>query len=145
MSSRKPYVRKRYWNEPEMGWYERAYFFEVWRGIRITGGVFLANLWKFMTAARAPSPPTTRKKPAPTTPPTTAQAHPHAAARRPPAVRRLQHVRHGVPAQVIEIDAAFDPDDPRTRSTRRASRSTTRAACSAGCASRPARRTRSGW
>ena len=37
MSSRKPYVRKRYWNEPEMGWYERAYFFEVWRGIRITG------------------------------------------------------------------------------------------------------------
>ena len=52
MSSRKPYVRKRYWNEPEMGWYERAYFFEVWRGIRITGGVFLANLWKFMTGRK---------------------------------------------------------------------------------------------
>ena len=33
MSPRKSYVRKRYWNKPEMGWWERAYFFEVVRGL----------------------------------------------------------------------------------------------------------------
>jgi NADH-quinone oxidoreductase subunit H len=51
MSPRRSYVRKRYWNKPEMGWWERAYIFEVVRGIRITGGVFIAHLWKWMTDA----------------------------------------------------------------------------------------------
>ena len=36
MSSRKPYVRPKYWNEPEMGWWERLYIFEVMRGLAIT-------------------------------------------------------------------------------------------------------------
>ena len=47
--TRKPYVRKRYWNEPTMSWWERAYLFEILRGLGITGGVFLRNMWKWMT------------------------------------------------------------------------------------------------
>jgi NADH-quinone oxidoreductase subunit I len=47
-----PYRRKRYWNEPKMGWYERAYLFEVIRGLMITGGVFLKNLSTFMLGRR---------------------------------------------------------------------------------------------
>ena len=49
MSSRKPYVRRKYWNEPVMGWWERLYLFEVVRGLAITGGVFTRNMWKWMT------------------------------------------------------------------------------------------------
>ena len=49
-----PYRRKQYWNEPEMGWYERAYLFEILRGLAITGGVFLRNMWQVdHRAARA--------------------------------------------------------------------------------------------
>ena len=114
MSSRKPYVRKRYWNEPEMGWYERAYFFEVWRGIRITGGVFLANLWKSMTgrkgALTAYYPEETPRRLRRAQP---RQAHPDAASRRPPAVRRLQHVRHGVPGAVHRDRRRVRPRRPR--------------------------------
>ena len=47
--TRPPYRRKQYWNEPEMGWYERAYLFEILRGLAITGGVFLRNMGKWMT------------------------------------------------------------------------------------------------
>ena len=113
MSSRKPYVRKRYWNEPEMGWYERAYFFEVWRGIRITGGVFLANPWKFMTgrkgALTAYYPEEIRADYA---------AHnrgKHILTQRPdgrPQCVACNMCATVCPAQCIEIDAAFDPDDP---------------------------------
>ena len=113
MSSRKPYVRKRYWNEPEMGWYERAYFFEVWRGIRITGGVFLANLWKFMTGRKGALtsyyPEETRADYA---------AHnrgKHILTQRPdgrPQCVACNMCATVCPAQCIEIDAAFDPDDP---------------------------------
>jgi NADH-quinone oxidoreductase subunit I len=41
--------RKRYWNEPRMGWRERIYIIEVLRGLRITGSVFLGNMWKWVT------------------------------------------------------------------------------------------------
>ena len=41
--SRKPYVRKVYWNEPTMTWWERSYLPEIVRGLSITGGVFLTN------------------------------------------------------------------------------------------------------
>ena len=28
-----------------MAWWERAYLFEILRGLAITGGVFLRNMW----------------------------------------------------------------------------------------------------
>ena len=49
------------------------------------------------------------------------------------------------PAKVIEIEAAFDPDDAAHPKSPARSRSTIRAASSAACASRPAPRTRSAW
>lgn len=42
-------MKKRYWNEPVMGLWERIYILEVVRGLSITGGVFFGNLWKWMT------------------------------------------------------------------------------------------------
>ena len=45
----KPYVRKQYWNRPTMSWWERAYLPEILRGLSITGGVFLTNMWHWMT------------------------------------------------------------------------------------------------
>ena len=45
----KPYVRKQYWNAPTMSWWERSYVFEIVRGISITGGVFMKNMWRWMT------------------------------------------------------------------------------------------------
>jgi len=52
MSSRKPYVRKQYWNEPAMGWYERAYLPEILRGLAITSTVFLRNMLKWLTGRK---------------------------------------------------------------------------------------------
>jgi NADH-quinone oxidoreductase subunit I len=113
MSNRKPYVRKRYWNEPEMGWYERSYFFEVWRGLRITGGVFLANMWKWVTGRKGALtsyyPEETRADYA------AANRGKHILTRRPdgrPQCVACNMCATVCPAQVIEIDAAFDPDDP---------------------------------
>jgi NADH-quinone oxidoreductase subunit I len=113
MTTRKPYVRKRYWNEPEMGWYERSYFFEVWHGLRITGGVFLANMWKWVTGRKGALtsyyPEETRADYA---------AHnrgKHILTQRPdgrPQCVACNMCATVCPAQVIEIDAAFDPDDP---------------------------------
>lgn len=42
-------TKKRYWNEPEMGFWERIYILEVVRGLRITGAVFFRNMWKWIT------------------------------------------------------------------------------------------------
>ena len=50
MTGRAP--RKRYWNEPRMGLRERIYIIEVVRGLRITGGVFFGNMWKWMTGRK---------------------------------------------------------------------------------------------
>ena len=44
----KPAARKRYWNEPELGWWERIYALEVVRGLWITGSVLFSNLGKWM-------------------------------------------------------------------------------------------------
>ena len=41
--------RRRYWNEPTMGTWEHFYLFEIVRGLCITGGVFLRNMWKWST------------------------------------------------------------------------------------------------
>jgi len=45
----KPYARPRYWNEPTMAWWERAYIFEIARGLWITGSIFTRNMWRWMT------------------------------------------------------------------------------------------------
>src|SRR5512144_597273 len=45
----KRYERKVYWNEPTMGWWERAYLFEIVRGLAITSAVFLKNMWRWIT------------------------------------------------------------------------------------------------
>jgi len=44
-----PYKRKQYWNAPTMSWWERAYLFEIVRGLSITGGVFMRNMWRWIT------------------------------------------------------------------------------------------------
>jgi NADH-quinone oxidoreductase subunit I len=43
-----PY-RKEYWNQERMGLWERVYILEVIRGLWITGGVFLGNMFKWIT------------------------------------------------------------------------------------------------
>jgi NADH:ubiquinone oxidoreductase subunit 6 (subunit J) len=48
----RPYQRKVYWNEPVMGWWERAYLFEILRGLFITGGIFLRNMGRWITGRK---------------------------------------------------------------------------------------------
>jgi NADH-quinone oxidoreductase subunit I len=43
------FERKEYWNEPTMNAWEGFYLFEIIRGLSITGGVFMRNMWKWMT------------------------------------------------------------------------------------------------
>ena len=50
--SGKTYRRKAYWNEPTMSWWERVYLFEIMRGLGITGGVFLKNMWLWTTGRK---------------------------------------------------------------------------------------------
>ena len=47
-----PPVRKKYWNEPRLGTWERLYIFEVVRGLAITGKVFFGNMWKWVTGRK---------------------------------------------------------------------------------------------
>lgn len=49
---KRPKPRKPYWNQAEMGWWERVYLIEVLRGLMITGGVFARNLGKFLRGRR---------------------------------------------------------------------------------------------
>jgi NADH-quinone oxidoreductase subunit I len=101
-----------YWNEPEMGAWERWYLFEVVRGLSITGMVFMRNMWKWCTgrkgAVTAYYPEEIR--------PDYAQHNrgKHVLTTR--ADGRVQCVACNLcatvcPARVIEIEAAFDPDD----------------------------------
>jgi NADH-quinone oxidoreductase subunit I len=109
---RPPYARKQYWNEPEMGWYERFYLFEVLRGLGITGGIFLRNMWRWMTgrkgALTAYYPEEIRADYA------RGNRGKHVLTQRPDG--RPQCIACNIcalvcPAKVIEIDAAFDPSD----------------------------------
>jgi NADH-quinone oxidoreductase subunit I len=109
---RPAYPRKQYWNEPEMGWYERAYLFEILRGLGITGGVFLRNMWKWMTgrkgALTAYYPEEIRADYAP------ANRGKHVLTQRPdgrPQCIACNMCALVCPARVIEIEAGFDPDD----------------------------------
>jgi NADH-quinone oxidoreductase subunit I len=111
--SARPYVRKRYWNEPTMSWWERSYLFEIVRGLSVTGGVFMRNMWRWITLRKG------------------------ALTTYYPEERRADYARHNrgkhvltqrpdgrpqcvacnlcatvCPAKVIEIEAALDPTDP---------------------------------
>ena len=110
---RKPHVRRQYWNEPTMGWWERSYLLEVARGLAITGGVFLRNMGKWMTgrkgALTAYYPEEIRADYA------AGNRGKHLLTQRPdgrPQCVACNMCATVCPAQVIEIDAAFDPDDP---------------------------------
>jgi NADH-quinone oxidoreductase subunit I len=110
--SRRPHVRKRYWNEPEMGLWEKAYLPEILRGLFITGGVFLRNMAKWMTGRKGALttyyPEETRPDYAP------ANRGKHVLTRRPdgsPQCIACNMCATVCPAKVIEIEAGFDPSD----------------------------------
>lgn len=112
MTTRKPYQRRSYWNEPSMGWWERFYLFEIIRGLSVTGRVFLRNMGKWMTgrkgALTAYYPEEVRADYA---------AHnrgKHILTQRPdgsPQCIACNMCATVCPAQCIEIDAGFDPAD----------------------------------
>jgi len=111
--SRKPYVRKVYWNNPTMTLWERLYLFEIVRGLVITGGVFLRNMFKWMTGRKGALttyyPEETRTDYA------AGNRGKHILTQRPdgsPQCIACNMCATVCPAQVIEIDAAFDPTDP---------------------------------
>jgi NAD-dependent dihydropyrimidine dehydrogenase PreA subunit len=142
----KRYRRKAYWNRPTMGWWERLYLPEILRGLGITSRVFLRNMGKWMTGRKGALttyyPEERRRDYA------RHNRGKHVLTQRPdgsPQCIACNMCATVCPAKVIEIEAAFDPDDFAHPKYPAASRSTTRAACSAGCASRPAPRTRSAW
>jgi NADH-quinone oxidoreductase subunit I len=109
----KAYRRKVYWNEPEMGWWERAYLFEIIRGLFITSRVFVVNMWKWMIGRKGALttyyPEETRWDYA------AGNRGKHILTRRPdgrPQCIACNMCATVCPAKVIEIDAAFDPTDP---------------------------------
>ena len=112
MKTSRPHVRKQYWNEPTMGWWERAYLFEIVRGLLITGGVFTRNMARWMTGRKGALttyyPEETRADYAP------ANRGKHILVQR--ANGKPQCIACNLcatvcPAKVIEIEAAFDPSD----------------------------------
>jgi NADH-quinone oxidoreductase subunit I len=111
--NKKTHVRKQYWNEAEMGLWERAYLPEILRGLYITGGVFVRNMVKWMTGRKGALttyyPEETRFDYAP------ANRGKHILTQRPdgrPQCIACNMCATVCPAKVIEIDAAFDPNDP---------------------------------
>jgi len=106
------YPRKRYWNEPTMTLWERAYLPEIMRGLAITSGVFLRNMGRWITGrkgalttyypeeTRADYSPINRGK--------------HVLTQRPdgtPQCVACNMCATVCPAKVIEIEAGFDPTD----------------------------------
>jgi NADH-quinone oxidoreductase subunit I len=111
--TRKPYVRKAYWNSDTLTLWERAYLPEILRGLGITSGVFLRNMWKWMTGRKGALttyyPEETRFDYA------AGNRGKHILTQRPdgrPQCIACNMCATVCPAKVIEIDAAFDPDDP---------------------------------
>ena len=109
----KKYPRPRYWNQPTMTWYERAYIFEVLRGLFITGRIFTRNMLRFIAGRKGALttyyPEETRWDFAP------ANRGKHILVQR--ADGKPQCIACNLcatvcPAKVIEIEAAFDPNDP---------------------------------
>jgi NADH-quinone oxidoreductase subunit I len=109
----KPYPRPRYWNEPKMTWYERAYIFEVARGLWITGRIFARNMLTWISGKKGALttyyPEETRADYAP------ANRGKHILVQREdgsPQCIACNLCATVCPAKVIEIEAAFNPDDP---------------------------------
>ena len=106
-------VRRSYWNEPTMGTWEHVYLLEVVRGLSITGGVFLRNMWKWCTgrkgAVTAYYPEEMRADYA------QGNRGRHVLTQRPdgsPQCVACNMCATVCPAKVIEIEAAHDPRDP---------------------------------
>ncbi len=109
----KPYARPKYWNAPTMGWWERAYIFEVARGLFITGRVFTRNMLRWMTGRKGALtiyyPEETRADYAPI------NRGKHILVQRidgTPQCIACNLCATVCPAKVIEIEAAFNPDNP---------------------------------
>ncbi|MEO8675338.1 MAG: NADH-quinone oxidoreductase subunit I [Casimicrobiaceae bacterium] len=105
--------RKDYWNAPAMSLWERLYLFEILRGLAITGGVFLKNMWLWMTfrkgALTTYYPEETRFDYA------ERNRGKHVLTQRPdgtPQCIACNLCATVCPAKCIEIEAAFDPHDP---------------------------------
>jgi len=105
--------RRDYWNRPTMSWWERAYIFEVVRGLAITGGVFTRNMIKWMTGRKGALttyyPEETRFDYG------RHNRGKHVLTRRPdgsPQCIACNMCATVCPAKVIEIEAGFDPGDP---------------------------------
>jgi NADH-quinone oxidoreductase subunit I len=109
---RPAYPRKQYWNEATMTWWEKFYLFEILRGLGITGGVFTRNMWRFMTGRKGAL---TSYYPEEIRPDYARHNRgKHVLTQRPdgkPQCIACNMCALVCPAQVIEIDAAFDPDD----------------------------------
>ena len=110
----KPYARPKYWNEPTMSWYERAYGFEVARGLWITGSIFTRNMWKWITGRKGALttyyPEEKRADYAP------ANRGKHILVQRidgTPQCIACNLCATVCPAKVIEIEAAFDPTNEK--------------------------------
>jgi len=107
-----PHRRKTYWNEPELGLWERLYILEVIHGLWITGGVFFKNMARWLTfrkgALTAQYPEERRSDYA------AGNRGKHILTQRPdgrPQCVACMLCATVCPARVIEIEAAFDPDD----------------------------------
>ena len=97
-----------------MSWWERSYLPEIVRGLSITGGVFMRNMWRWMTfrkgALTTYYPEETRADYAPR------NRGKHVLTQRPdgrPQCIACNLCATVCPAKVIEIEAGFDPDDTR--------------------------------
>ena len=106
------YQRKRYWNEPTLTAWERAYLPEIMRGLAVTSPVFLRNMWRWMTGRKGALttyyPEETRVDYAPL------NRGKHVLTQRPdgkPQCIACNLCATVCPAKVIEIEAGFDPTD----------------------------------
>jgi NADH-quinone oxidoreductase subunit I len=109
----KRYPRPQYWNEPAMTGWEKAYVFEVARGLWITGRVFTRNMLRWISGRKGALtiyyPEEKRADYAP------ANRGKHILVSR--ADGKPQCIACNLcatvcPAKVIEIEAAFDPSQP---------------------------------
>ena len=104
--------RPKYWNAATMSWWERAYIFEIVRGLFITGGIFTRNMARWMTGRKGALttyyPEETRVDYAPL------NRGKHVLTQRPdgkPQCIACNLCATVCPAKVIEIEAGFDPTD----------------------------------
>jgi NADH-quinone oxidoreductase subunit I len=111
-SSVKRRARRVYWNEPAMGAWEGVYLLEVIRGLAITGGVFMRNMWKWCTGRKGA---VTTYYPEEMRPDyAKGNRGKHVLTQRAdgsPQCVACNMCATVCPAKVIEIEAACDPDD----------------------------------